>query len=179
MILPFSTHFKDGKPTYFIEKIWLSILSKLPDVTGLNDFEENYFKKFGEFWDGASDSTIIPKHHTIREDKHDRWKPGMKIHMVIYNRSKNQFQFAPVLECKSVQRIKILLHDHENYNTIGVSICGARYHVRITKTGEIISCPDLLNTLAINDGFKDSEHFFQWFNKDFTGKIIHWTDLRY
>src|SRR5699024_2081987 len=49
----------------------------------------------------------IPKIHTIRHDEKDRWKPGMKIHPIINNRTKNRFQFAPVVECQSVQKIKI------------------------------------------------------------------------
>ena len=33
--------------------------------------------------------------------------------------------------------------------------------------------------LAINDGFESLKHFFEYFNEDFEGKIIHWTDLKY
>ena len=30
-----------------------------------------------------------------------------------------------------------------------------------------------------NDGFDSIENFLRWFNKDFEGKIIHWTGFRY
>lgn len=33
--------------------------------------------------------------------------------------------------------------------------------------------------LAINDGFESIDDFFNYFNEDTTGKIIHWTDLEY
>ncbi len=36
-----------------------------------------------------------------------------------------------------------------------------------------------VNQLAINDGFNSVDDFFQYFNTDFTGKLIHWTDLKY
>ena len=75
---------------------------------------------------------------TIREDVHDRWKPGMKIHMVVFNRSKNQFQFVPTLVCKSVQDI---------YMT---NIHG--YEISIDDTYQYS-----IDQIARNDGFKDSE----------------------
>ena len=33
--------------------------------------------------------------------------------------------------------------------------------------------------LAKNDGFNSLDEFFAWFNKDFTGTIIHWSNLKY
>jgi len=30
-----------------------------------------------------------------------------------------------------------------------------------------------------NDGFESLQDFFNWFNKPFRGKIIHWTDFKY
>ena len=32
--------------------------------------------------------------------------------------------------------------------------------------------------LKKNDGFKTLVEFCNWFNKDFSGVIIHWNDLR-
>ena len=42
-----------------------------------------------------------------------------------------------------------------------------------------MSCEPILRELAKNDGFESVEDFFAYFNKDFKGKIIHWTDLQY
>jgi ribonuclease HIII len=36
-----------------------------------------------------------------------------------------------------------------------------------------------IETLAQNDGFNTIYDFFAYFNEDFTGKLIHWTDLKY
>ena len=36
-----------------------------------------------------------------------------------------------------------------------------------------------IELLAKHDGFNSMEDFFKWFDKDFKGKIIHWTDFRY
>lgn len=36
-----------------------------------------------------------------------------------------------------------------------------------------------IEELAMNDGFESVDQFFAWFNKDWKGKIIHWTDLKY
>jgi hypothetical protein len=33
--------------------------------------------------------------------------------------------------------------------------------------------------LAQNNGFDTVKDFFEYFNKDFKGKIIHWTDFKY
>jgi hypothetical protein len=166
MILPFSTEYKDGTPTKFIEKIWLGILQHIPETTGLNHFEELYFEKFGQYWHGASDCTLIPKLHTIREDIHDRWHEGSLIHPVVFNRSKNQFQFAPTLVCKLVQEIEIThWHGIDGYRTVLVGD-------RILNETEI-------EVLAKNDGFNSVVDFFDWFSHDYTGKIIHWTNHKY
>lgn len=45
--------------------------------------------------------------------------------------------------------------------------------VSINQLGFIAA--ELCNN-RISDVFED---FFNWFNKDFSGKIIHWTDLNY
>ena len=102
----FSVKFPWGDETHFVPKIWEGIIeyglfpqwASLPYLLLAEGKNLDYiFKKEG----------ISPKIHTIREDKADLWKPGRKIHPVVFNRTKNRFQFAPVLECKSVQGIEI------------------------------------------------------------------------
>jgi len=177
MILPFSTKWPNGQPTCFIEKIWQGLNQTKPEMTKLFkfDWENAYEEKFGELWDGAlDDKAQAPKLHTIREDAKDRWHAGCKIHMVVFNRSKNQFQFAPVLECTAVQRIRIWEAIAYDYY---IDIDG-----RMLRQGDDVN---ELNRIARNDGFESIEKMITWFkldNKaplDFTGKIIHWTDLRY
>jgi hypothetical protein len=163
MILPFSQQI-NGKPSYFVAKIWASGF----DNSGLFkfDYENAYEEKFGQLWDGWYD-THLPKLHTIRADEKNRWKAGNKIHMVVFNRTKNQFRFAPVLECKGVQKIFI---KYEYYRSLPAVIID-------DKT--VLINEDELTELAINDGFDSLSDFCEYFNQDFTGKIIHWTNLRY
>ncbi|MCZ2414657.1 MAG: hypothetical protein LC136_10430 [Burkholderiales bacterium] len=120
------------------------------------------------------------KIHTIRIDAHDRWKPDMKIHFATGVRTKKYRQFKSG-ECKSTQLIEIK-HRGGKYmmldfdNETGVWIDG---ELKFTITGIIHNGTGFMNTLAKNDGFKDYNEFFKWFNKDFKGKIIHWTNYRY
>ena len=57
------------------------------------------------------------KIHTIREDKHDRWKAGNKIHFATGIRTKNYNQFYSGV-CKSVQAITLVNHGNHVYCNI-------------------------------------------------------------
>lgn len=105
------------------------------------------------------------KIHTIREDKTGRWKPQRKIQMATGVRSKNYNMFCEA-ECTGIQTI---------------SICALHKTVMIqTEAGLIrVLSKKSIEELAKNDGFKDATGFWLWFNQDFEGKIIHWTDYRY
>ena len=195
MILPFSTQFKDGTRTYFIHKIWQSLISTeiIPNANEeyrfhyLNDFQ----KRFGASWD----QTIVfnPKPHTIREDAHDRWHEGRLIHPVVFNRSKNQFQFAPTVPCVSTQKIEIRHYLHETWLEDTMIIakyhdknceCSMERYYNVIIDGKMLKT-DEVKKLSENDGFKSIDDFFIWFNPEnrefmrYTGKIIHWTDLKY
>ncbi len=110
------------------------------------------------------------KIHTIREDPHGRWKAGRKIHFATGVRTKNYNCFKEGV-CTSVQSI------HINYFIIGAFI----KRLDIVIDGRIVLNRDceITDLLAINDGFNLTENFFKWFDSDFSGKIIHWTDFRY
>lgn len=83
MTLGFTTHFPDGTPTLFVEKIVLPYRYELR----------------------AQYPQIAPKIHTFRLGS--RWRAGMKMHLVTGNRTPQRRQFGqaiPELEyCKSVQ----------------------------------------------------------------------------
>lgn len=173
MILPFSTKFPNGEPTYFIEKIWASLfpienieidvwLKKMQECSGRGfGFGKPTVQKFiGD---------VKPKRHTMRADKKNRWKAGNKIHPVINNRSKNYFQFAPVLECKSTQVIEI-----EYYDGNPIVVIDSKHYYN-----QLLGIDHGISLLASNDGFESVKDFFNWFSDDFEGKIIHWTDLKY
>jgi len=105
---------------------------------------------------------LLIKIHTIREDKTNRWYKGRLIHFWAGNprNVKNHpYQFKEG-KCKSTQKIEIK------------NKC-----IYIDNREKLLS--DKVKLLAIQDGFDSVNEFFEWFNKDFTGKIIHWTNFKY
>lgn len=166
MTLSFRTQIA-GKPTYFVEKIW----------TAFNLGEGNYQIDFKERQEWVRkciytfnlDPCILAeagiKIHTIRADAKKRWRVGMPIHFVVKNRTPQRFQFAPVLPVTAIQRIKIKWC--ENHELMVVWIDGRSLD------------KDQISSLARNDGFESIWAFAEYFDKDFDGKIIHWTDYIY
>lgn len=162
MILGFSTQIK-GKPTYFVEKIQRALTDtdfySTPELVPY-EFNFNLFK------------TCKPKLHTIREDKTNRWKAGINIDFFINVRKKDMFRFAPVLPVVSVQKVEITWLTSKNENPYWYKDASVSIDKRFISTKE---CEEL----SKNDGFDTVEEFFEYFNEDFKGKIIHWTDKRY
>ncbi len=166
MTLSFKTQI-DGEPTYFVHKIWNgleNILKISPDRLCIDWFghltsARIYF---------AINPDLAPKIHTIREDRKERWKPGTWIHFVINNRTPDRLQFAPVVKCVSVQKIKIT---YDNIPPLGR--CAS-----ISVDGKYLFPTDIY-LLAKNDGFDSIGDLLEYFNKDFEGKIVHWTDFKY
>lgn len=175
MILPFSTKL-NGKPTYFVEKILLGIDKNL----GIHH-TENYLLSFNKKFMSKPPVNLSSKIHTIREDKKDRWKRGAMIDFFINTRTKDMFRFAPRVKVVSVQKIEITYFDEQNPKfTAQLSKIAAEYYneVEVVVDNEVLNAK-AINELVKNDGFVTPEDFFEWFNKDFTGKIIHWTDKKY
>ena len=163
MTLSFSTQI-NGKPNWFIEKVWKGLLenkicskSEYLDFLSNDDYEANW---------AIPPFEIMPKIHTIREDKNNRWKASNTIHPVINNRTPNRFQFAPEFKCISTQEIEICYSRSIGNDPI------------TWIDGRHIYLPEIYK-LAVNDGFEDTFEFFNYFNHDFIGKIIHFTDLKY
>lgn len=178
MTLSFSTKFTDKTPTYFICKLWKGLYGRGLSFKHMYPYMEEHFQKFQKSWNVPSEY-YNSKIHTIRQDVKKRWKVGMKIHFVINNRTKNRFQFAPVLEVKKIQEIEIKYVESKHYKiNIGVFVDGQMIG-NAFGNDEIESYDNTLLTLALNDGFKDVQSFFDWFKEDFTGRLIHWTDLSY
>lgn len=155
MILPFSTEL-NGKPTYFVEKIQKALTDtdffSTPEIVPY-EFKFDYYK------------SCIPKLHTIREDKNNRWKPGVIIDFFINTRTKDMFRFAPRIPVVSTQ--KIVIRHQEIMNDANITIDGMVLNYSQKEH------------LAQNDGFDSLKDFFAYFNEDFEGKIIHWTDFKY
>lgn len=106
MTLSFSQHL-NGKPTYFPEKIIAALnIIKGQDLVFRREHDllfEVIDPTEEQFRAGSCNPLFphVPKLHTIRKDKANRWKPGMDIHMVINNRTPNRYQFVPVVKCVS------------------------------------------------------------------------------
>lgn len=110
------------------------------------------------------------KIHTIREDKHDRWKAGRTAHMATGVRTKDYHQFDQQ-ECTGTQKIEIIHYKPHEIRPFGGC-------PKVFVDGRELPLNEV-DTIAKNDGFDGLSDFCDWFNKDFSGKIIHWTELRY
>lgn len=112
------------------------------------------------------------KIHTIRKDPSRRWKRGKNIHFSTGVRTKKYECFGNG-ECKSTQTVFMT---YAYNDLIEISIDGA----------ELFDYKERLE-FAQNDGFDTWEDFFNWFypiiqadpNKEFSARLIHWTDKRY
>lgn len=115
------------------------------------------------------------KIHTIREDKPKRWREGMKIHFwrgSPRNVKSNPYPFGEDT-CKSVQDVKIVRTEPDG--TAFIHGMAVLVNNRWLQDSEI-------ELLAKNDGLTVRE-FRLWFvppgTNEFSGRIIHWTDLQY
>jgi hypothetical protein len=169
MNIHFTKQFPWGEPTYFIEKIWKGIALNNYLINKTDSYiDSTVFKREwpynSEWW--PIYLKCSPKIHTIRVDKNNRWKAGIHIHFQQWTEkpyNSKCYHFAPLIPCMSVQKIRISWSGN---------------HV-LVFVDDMLILKDQLLKLAQNDGFDSIESFFKWFDKDFTGKIIHWTDLKY
>ena len=159
MNLGYKQHFPWGEPTRFREKI----------IKGIYPYSI------------YNNIDLHPKIHTIREDPHNRWKPGNIIHHAYGVRTKNYDCFDEG-ECKSVQEIEIKEYfiDENDFVSHSYTLInkGVPRIFRVFIDSKMLS-EDEIDILARNDGFDSTKDFFRWFNKPFKGKIIHWTNLKY
>ena len=181
MTLPFQ-QYMDNKPTFFVEKILVckmySALDQLEKEEIIKCLKQ-YRKKFPAL---EEPKLLWPKLHTIREDKNNRWKAGNLIHPVVKNRTPQRFQFMPTINCVSTQKIEIKYTRSGENSETRVLVDGKYFYFRsVNKNNELLSSSNIfeMQKLAINDGFRNIDDFFEYFKTDFTGKIIHWTDLKY
>lgn len=193
MNLAFATTFPkgkpglEGKPTYFIEKIWTSFINTESIPFNLGHYEEYHDAHqslFGcDF--GYNEMMINPKIHTMRSDIKDRWKRKVDIHFIINNRRPDRFQFAPVIPCSGIEKVRInweLKNPFKPRVFVFISdilFCDISFHSDKQTVKFLNYGHENIKTLSNNDGFDSIEEFFMWFNEDFTGKIIHWTPFRY
>lgn len=184
MILGFKQLFPSGGPTWFREKILIGVKTEDIKMYAYNGKGIEVIPCSGEsrprtyrVWEHSINGfvrtenlTLYPKLHSIRPG--NSWKSGMSIQMSYGVRTKKYEQFNKGIEnldkVHSVQLIEIkygIQVDH--FISVIVAVNG-----RILDEQE-------RTILALNDGFDSLESFYKWFNKDFSGQIIHWTDLYY
>jgi hypothetical protein len=112
------------------------------------------------------------KVHTVRDDKGNRWKAGMLMHMYTGGRfSKEYHQFAKK-ECKGIQDIFTTYFN----GRLQITVDDTYLFGHLERTN-----------FAISDGFNDWDDFVKYWlpvidtmpEKTFKGKVIHWTYFRY
>ncbi len=110
------------------------------------------------------------KIHTFRDDPKDRWKPGLFMHHATGIRSKRYRCFLKN-QVVSIQKA-VIKNNPSFFAELEIYIDG-----RLFKGTEV-------NTIAVNDGFRNAYEFKAWFFKikgckEWTGKLLHWTDKKY
>lgn len=165
-------HPKEGKPTYFVEKIWNGFRDPscaLPD--NFIPWTDNYSLLLsGEQYLNAMTVREI-KHHTIRAGS--RFKPGDMVSLRVWAdkpyRSK-QIEFAQV-EVKKVWGF--------NIHVVGDDLM---WQVPGSGSGSFDTKSESLKIIATNDGLEIRD-FIDWFiihpkakGQAFTGQIITWSN---
>jgi hypothetical protein len=169
MILGFSTQL-NGKPTYFVERILKGISKYHFKNKELYIDLSEYYKHIIPY--NVRKCHLKPKLHTIREDKNDRWQTGTKIDFFVNCRQPTMFRFAPVLPVVSTQKIYITYTKSKKTMVFIDDVCFYMQNLSLEGNHKMLH-------LAQNDGFDTIQDFFAYFNEDFKGKIIHWTELKY
>lgn len=154
-----------NQPTHFVYKVLRGLieiydLNELPKLTVLI-YNYKSISNYTEVPD------VPPKIHTIRQGH--RWKAGNKIHPQIwlgkpYN--SKVYQFAPIIPCTAAHSIIL--------DTAAKKITLYKSHTDFTVLNQ-----EQATILAIHDGFKNLDHFWQYFKKPLHGQLIQWTNYDY
>jgi len=199
MILGFKKTFPWKEPTWFREKILIGVnrpeikIYTFIDGNGIEviPFGNGGTRKY-KVWESSKngfihvkDLILHPKIHTMRADKHNRWKSGRSIQMV-YRGPKYSIEshFNKGIErlekCVSEQKIEMKFGSKMEKLTIHID--DKLFAVIPCATNVHVNEPFLSNGIlfARNDGFDNVHDFVRWFAwKDFTGKVIHWSNFKY
>ncbi|WP_422858796.1 hypothetical protein ACOKFD_15770 [Flagellimonas sp. S174] len=170
MILGFKLHWPPcipklgGSETKFIHKIAKSIpMGYWWDWEGRGYIEDFFSLR-------PIPDSCRPKIHSIREDRHKRWKSGTTVHFYVNTRKPNMMEVAPPVPCISVQEFEICNDE------LGCEVACCEPYFRVD--GRILGLAEM-EKLAENDGFPDVYSFLKWFPERYKGRIIHWTHFKY
>ena len=166
----------NGKPQYFIRKIWRSLPPEIQD-NDFDTFESDHRLRFntGFCKPKIGVESLNPKIHTIRRFRTNatgdiairQWNKGMAIHMSINPGTVDYFRFAPLIFCTALQNIEINWASASN-----------TYLPEIKIDQRLLTLPEI-NLLAVNDGFDTTEAFLNYFSLNFKGVLLHWTNFSY
>jgi hypothetical protein len=152
----------NGELTYFPEKITKSLIENeiFPDDDVLNFICSKY-----SIFNTTEFINCSPKNFTIRRDQEDFWNGNQIIEFSFDGKT----LILPSVPVISVQEILM-------------TYIQGRFEISIDD--KYIWGWNSLRALAINDGFDSFTDFSIYYknkmdNGVFTGKIIHWTHLRY
>lgn len=173
MKLPFMLKFPWGDNTYFIGKLWNM---RTPDE--INYLRIMYEKQANNYNIPFPSNYLTPKLHTIRPAS-DRFKVGQFVQPFVWtfkpykkNPDPNipaQFDFMPPLKIVSKQRFDLKFKDTE---------FGTKALIYID--GKLLEYESEYEELAVNDGFKNADEFFRYFDKPVENmEIRHFTNLKY
>ncbi len=180
MILSFKQKFDDGSATNFPLAIWKGLLIyQLATQTQFETYRLLAKKQNHQILEGELPEH--PKIHSLREDVHNRWGHGSMINYYIAARTRTRFEFGPYIPCTGTQEIEINYFNDQNPVFTGQVSKIAKDHyneVEVVVSDRVMTIKEI-DKLALNDGFKSTQDFFNYFNKDFKGKIVHWTDFKY
>ena len=129
------------------------------------------------------DQKIIygPKRHSIRDDIHNRWKPGMIIHHAYGVRTPDYRCFAKG-QCFHIHKIEIKIIDNVDSIFSYCYMASKETNIPTLFSVYIDDRPltyKQIEWLAENDGFSSTADFFRWFKEPGVKKIIHFTDFKY
>lgn len=170
MILSYKQKFPWGAPTYFREQI----------QNGINK-NSQFIIKTKDKPDVVIDNEKI---HSIRDDVHNRWKPGMIIQHAYGVRTKQYNCFATgqcistqILELKAIDWRDAVQNPREIKAIESMSDKEPKVF-QLFVDGRRLNGAEI-HDIARNDGFDSTEDFFRWFDKPCIKKIIHFTDFKY
>lgn len=179
MILKFSKNI-NSRPTNFVEKIWKCFKEYVSRELHQKFSEKLSYEEQTKLYkiDGEIYDKVLPKLHTIREDPADKWKESEEITFVIKDGRESEPEiFAPNAFVVSTQKIAIEWLPGKSENDIPKQVVWIDDKIFFDAYFNFGRAQ--MRWLANNDGFEDIDEFFDYFNGDFTGKIIHWTELKY
>lgn len=105
------------------------------------------------------------KIHSMREDRHKRWRVGMSMQLAYGVRTLYYDCFKPNEVCKRIDEVEI-------------KYLPGNGTPRVTINGRVLGIMEVV-MFAANDGFDSLPDFCEYFHENGTYRLLHWTDFIY